>query len=93
MKTLACVLLLSSAALPQESFDQLRHHWDYDQHTPLDIKQKQIQVRDGIKILDISYTSPVGDRAAFVGPDGGIVTAYLILPPGPGPFPAVIYGH
>lgn len=94
MKTLACVLLLlSSAAFPQESFDQLRHHWDYDENAPLDVKQKQIQVRDGIKIFDISYTSPVGDRAASVGPNGGIVTAYLILPPGPGPFPAVIYGH
>jgi len=94
MKTFACVLLLlSSAALPQESFDQLRHHWDYDEHALLDIKQKELQVRDGIKIFDISYVSPVGNRAASVGPNGGIATAYLILPPGPGPFPAVIYGH
>ncbi len=94
MKTFACVLLLlSRAALPQESLDQLRHHWDYDEHTPLDIKQKGLEVRDGIKIFDISYASPVGNRAAFVGPNGGIVTAYLILPPSPGPFPAVIYGH
>jgi hypothetical protein len=94
MKTFACVLLLlSSAALPQESFDQLRHRWDYDEHARLDIKQKELQVTDGIKIFDISYASPVGNRAASVGPNGGIVTAYLILPPGPGPFPAVIYGH
>jgi len=94
MKTFACVLfLLSSAALPQESFDQLRHHWDYDEHAPLDLKQTELKVRDGIKILDISYASPLGRRAASVGPNGGIVTAYLILPPGPGPFPAVIYGH
>lgn len=94
MKTLICVLLLvSSVALPQESVDQLRHHWDYDERSPLDIKQKEIQVRDGIKVFDISYSSPVGNRAASVGPNGGIVTAYLILPPGPGPFRAVIYGH
>ncbi|MBV9180311.1 MAG: hypothetical protein JO356_03295 [Acidobacteria bacterium] len=94
MKILACILLLLvPAAWPQESFDQLRHHWDYDEHAPLEIQQKELQVRDGIKILDISYKSPVGNRAASVGANGGIVTAYLILPPGPGPFPAVIYGH
>jgi dienelactone hydrolase len=94
MKFVICVLLLLSfSALPQESFDQLRHHWDYDEHAPLDIKQRQIQVRDGIKLFDISYTSPVGDRAASVGPNAGIVTAYLIVPAGRGPFPAVIYGH
>lgn len=94
MKTLASILLLlSSAAFLQESFEQLRHHWDYDERTPLEIKQNGVQVSDGIKISDISYASPVGSRGASVGPNGGMVTAYLILPPGPGPFPAVIYGH
>jgi dienelactone hydrolase len=43
--------------------------------------------------MDISYASPVGDRGSSVGPNGGIVTAYLIAPSGRGPFPAVIYGH
>jgi len=93
MKALALVLLLLAPALPQESTDQLRHHWGYDEHAPLDIKQKGFQVRDRINIFDISYASPVGNRAASVGPNGGIVTANLIVPPGPGPFPAVIYGH
>jgi dienelactone hydrolase len=93
MKALALILLLLSSALPQKSFDQLRHHWDYDEHTPLDIRQKGFQVRDRINIFDISYASPAGNRAASVGPNGGIVTAYLIVPPGRGPFPAVIYGH
>jgi dienelactone hydrolase len=99
MKTFACVslrmwlLLLSSVALPQESIDQLRHYWDYDEHAPLDIKQTGLEVRDGIKIVDISYAGPVGNRASLVGPNGDVVTAYLILPPGPGPFPAVVYGH
>ena len=93
MKAFALVLLLLAPALPQESTDQLRHHWDYDEHAPLDIKQKSFQVRDQINIFDISYASPVGNRGASVGPNGGVVTAYLIVPPGPGPFPAVIYGH
>jgi dienelactone hydrolase len=93
MKALALVLLLISSALPQESIDQLRHHWHYDEHAPLDIRQTAFQVRDRVNIFDISYASPIGNRAASVGPNGGIVTAYLIVPPGPGPFPAVIYGH
>jgi dienelactone hydrolase len=95
MKPFACILLLLllSVALPQESLDQLRHHWEYDRSGQLDIKQKGFEVRDGIKVFDISYASPVGNRAASVGPNGGIVPAYLIVPPGPGPFPAVIYGH
>lgn len=94
MKPFAWVLLLLfSVPLPQDSLDQLRHHWDYDQSAPLDVKQKGLHVHDGVKVLDISYASPVANRGASVGPNGGIVTAYLIIPPGPGPFPAVIYGH
>jgi hypothetical protein len=59
MKPFACILLLLllSAALPQESLDQLRHHWEYDRRAQLDIKQKGLEVRDGINVLDISYTS------------------------------------
>ena len=94
MKPVACaLLLLFSAPLPQESFEQLRHHWDYDERAPLDVEQRGTLIRDGVKIMDISYASPVGNRGASVGPNGGIVTAYLIVPPGRGPFPAVIYGH
>lgn len=87
------LLLLLSAALPPESFDQLRQHWDYDRRAPLDIRQNELLVSDGITVFEISYTSPVGNRAASVGANGGIVPAYLIVPHGPGPFPAVIYGH
>jgi dienelactone hydrolase len=94
MKPCACALLLFLLpALPEESFDQLRAHWDYDQSARLDIKENGVQVRDGVEVFDISYGSPVGNRAASVGPNGGIVPAYLVVPPGPGPFAAVIYGH
>jgi hypothetical protein len=59
-------------ARARESFDQLRHRWDYDEHTPLDVKRKGLQVRDGIHVFDITYASPVTNRAALVGPNGGI---------------------
>jgi dienelactone hydrolase len=94
MKTFTCVfLLLVSPAFAQESYDQLLHHWDYDKGAPLNIKQAGIQQRDSVVIYDISFSSPVSDRSTAVGPNGGIVTAYLVVPPGQGRFPAVIYGH
>lgn len=86
------ILLLASAALAQQTYDQLLRHWDYDENAPLNIKQAGIQKRDGVTIYDISFASPMGCRTK-VGPNGGTVTAYLVVPPGAGPFPAVIYGH
>ncbi len=92
-KAFGCfVLLLGSAAFAQESYEQLFHHWDYDQRTPLNIKQASIQHCE-VTVYDISYASPVGDRGPAVGPNGGTVTAYMVAPAGKGPFPAVIYGH
>ena len=73
--------------------DDLARHWAYDKNQPLEMSQVGVQERDGIKIYDITYRSPVADRGPLVGPSGGIVTAYLVVPPGKGPFPAVIYGH
>lgn len=77
----------------QESYDQLLKHWDYDRSAPLKIKEAGVQDRGGIKVHDISYSAPAGDRAASIGPNGSTVTAYLVVPPGKGPFPAVVYGH
>jgi hypothetical protein len=87
------VLLLVAAAIAQESNDQVLHHWDYDKSAPLNIKQAGIEERDGVTIHDISFSSPVGERSTAIGPNGSMVTAYLIVPQGQGPFPAVIFGH
>ncbi len=94
MKIFACIILfLSSTVFAQDSYEQLLRHWDYDKSAPLDLKQLGVCERDGIKINDISYSAPVADRGPFIGPNGGLVTASLVVPPGKGPFPAVIYGH
>src|SRR5437868_13333963 len=70
MKNFACVvLLLASRALAQDH--ELLRHWDYDQGATLNIKQTGIEERDGVTIHDITYSSPVGDRGAAVGPNGG----------------------
>ena len=86
------VLLFVSVVFAQQSYDQLLHHWDYDESMPVNLKQAGVQKRDGVTIYDLSFTSPMGNRTT-VGPNGGTVTAYLVVPPGTGRFPAVIYGH
>ncbi len=88
---LALFLLLPLMAASAD--DDLARHWAYDKNQPLEMSQVGVQERDGIKIYDISYKAPVGDRAPLIGPNGGNVTAYLVVPPGKGPFPAVIYCH
>jgi dienelactone hydrolase len=88
---LALLLLLS--AISAYADDDLLRHWTYDKNQPLETSQVGVQEREGIKIYDITYRSPVADRGPAVGPNGGIVTAYLVVPQGKGPFPAVIYGH
>ncbi len=58
--------------------------YGYDRSAPLGYKDKGA-VNHGypIHVRDVSYTSPRGGR----------VSAYLVVPPGKGPFPAVIYLH
>jgi len=50
---------------------------------PLDIKDTVIQDIEGITIHDLTYTSPQGGR----------VTAYLVVPSGKGPFAGIVFGH
>jgi dienelactone hydrolase len=90
-RRLAFLILIPVLALYAD--DELARHWAYDKNQPLDQSQAGVKEREGIKIYDITYRSPVADRGPLVGPNGGIVTAYLVVPPGKGPFPAVIYGH
>src|SRR5260370_20523012 len=94
MKALLCmVLLLVSPALAKQDSNQLMHHWDYDKSAPINIKQAGMQERDGVTIYDISFLSPVGDHSATVGPNGGVVTSYLVAPRGKRPFPPIIHGY
>jgi dienelactone hydrolase len=87
------LLLLLSPAFAQESYEQLLRHWDYDHNAPLNVKEISTVEHAGVKVHEISYSAPVGVRANFIGPNGGLVTASLVVPQGRGPFPAVIYGH
>ena len=74
-------LLLSLPGFAQDA-DMLRH-FDYDQHSSLDVKEIGVEKRGGVSVYDISYASPAGGR----------VPAYVVVPSGKGPFAAVIWGH
>ena len=89
MRNIVCLILLIlalGAVKPMASCAQdpdLIRHFDYDQKAPLNIKQIGVQRRATATVYDITYDSP----------KGGVVTAYLVVPKGRGPFAAVVWGH
>jgi dienelactone hydrolase len=86
-KLLGAFLLLAAigqAAPGQEaSFRELLEMYEYDSGAPLDLKEHSAQDRAGLKVLDVSYLSPKGGR----------VPAYIVVPPGKGKYPGVIFMH
>jgi pimeloyl-ACP methyl ester carboxylesterase len=63
--------------------DEARRALDYDAKTPLEVQEAGTERRGDVRIVDLSYASPMGGR----------VPAYLILPPGEGKHPAVLFLH
>jgi len=92
-KKLLVPLLFVPMPLMAQVEPGLMQHWKYEQSLPLNVKQNGVQERNGVRIQDLAYESPVEDRSKAVGPNGGKVTAYLVIPEGKGPFPAVVYAH
>jgi hypothetical protein len=92
-KTLLVPLLFVPMPLKAQVEPELMRHWKYERSLPLNVKQNGVQERNGVKIQDLAYESPTEDRSKAVGPNGGKVTAYLVIPEGKGPFPAVVYAH
>lgn len=65
------------------SFEELRPMFNYDRELGLDVEETSVEHKNGIAVHDISYASQA---------NGG-VPAYLVRPPGTGPFPGVIFVH
>jgi cephalosporin-C deacetylase-like acetyl esterase len=78
---IAVFFIGASASLAQDP--ELLRHFDYDQHTPLNLKRIGVSHRQHADVFDITYDSL----------KGGVVPAYLVVPKGRGPFAAVIWGH
>lgn len=72
---------LPTATPPHEEF--VRRTFAYDRAAPLDIEEVSVSNRDGIQVHIISYVSPKGGR----------VPAYLVVPPGVGPFAGMLFMH
>jgi cephalosporin-C deacetylase-like acetyl esterase len=71
------------AAKPADDFDARARLFDYERGKPLDVRETGVRDADGAEIHDITYASPRRGR----------VTAYLVVPPGKGPFAAVLFQH
>lgn len=57
--------------------------FEYDRSAPLPVRERGVQERDGVRVHDITYPSP----------KGGEVTAWLVVPPGKGPFAGILFQH
>jgi dienelactone hydrolase len=83
MRTFALLaFILFASTLSAQEIEPSRA-FDYDQKAPLDIQEAGVEHRGDVSVHDISYASPKGGR----------VPAYLVVPPGKGPFAAVLWGH
>ena len=80
---LCCLATSLPLASASDTYEQRVHRFDYDPKTPLDVQDAGSQNRDGVQVQTISYASLKGGR----------VPAYLVVPKGKGPFPAMIYAH
>ncbi len=61
----------------------LRPLFDYDAEAELDVEQAGVEYHGQVAVHDLSYASPMGGRA----------TAYLVVPPGDGPFAGILFAH
>jgi dienelactone hydrolase len=74
----------SSDGEPKSSAPPPHPLFDYDAAAPLGYRdQGRVNKDYPIQVRDVSYASPGGGR----------VRAFLVVPPGKGPFPGVIYLH
>ena len=87
MRTLSIVLIVIGTTVwgqtppaPPASAAQV---FAYDAKAPLDFQEKGAEDVHGIKVRDVSYASPKGGR----------VPAYLVTPPGKGPFAGLVFVH
>jgi len=59
---LIAVVLLASAPRIAKVDPALLEHWKYDSQVPLNFQQGGLQHRGSVKIYDVTFASPVGDR-------------------------------
>jgi hypothetical protein len=73
----------SPVEYPQPDYGDLLHIFDYDSKTGLELRETNYEKRGNVMLIELNYAGASGDR----------VPAYLLVPHGNGPFPAIIWGH
>lgn len=64
------------------NYKEMVEQFDYNRHAPLQVKDLGVTQQDGVSIHDITYVS-----------EGKVISAYLVTPPGQGPFAGVVFMH
>lgn len=57
--------------------------FDYDASAPLQYEEKEVSVRDGVRVVEAKYASP----------KGGTVTCYVVSPVRKGKYPGIVWQH
>ncbi len=65
------------------NYGDLLHLFDYDSKSGLELRETNYEKRGNVMMIELNYAGASGDR----------VPAYLLVPHGGGPFPAIIWGH
>jgi dienelactone hydrolase len=84
---LSVVPALAQDATPEatpEATSEMTAMFNYDQSKPLDVTTTASEMRGDVTVKTISYSSPVTSKP---------IGAYLVVPTGNGPFPAIEYVH
>src|SRR5437588_9483616 len=80
---LVTVVSCEAAFAQNNSINELRRMFDYDQKLPLDVKEVGFRDSNDVRIHDINYASP----------NFGRVTAYLVEPFVKGKYAGMVFGH
>jgi pimeloyl-ACP methyl ester carboxylesterase len=70
-------------AYPKPEYADLQQRFSYDSRNGLELRETNVEKRGPVRLIELNYAGDGGDR----------VPAWLLIPPGNGPFPAVIWGH
>ncbi|HEY1937951.1 MAG TPA: hypothetical protein VGJ33_08460 [Candidatus Angelobacter sp.] len=73
----------TSVEPPQPAYPDLLPHFDNDSRAALETRETDVQKRGNVRLIELNYAGASSDR----------VPAYLLIPSGNGPFPAIIWGH
>jgi dienelactone hydrolase len=65
-------------------FQSLAAHFDYPERLGLDFTEMGVEQRGKALVIDLQYAGTS---------ESDHVPAYLVLPPGEGPYPAILWGH